>query len=190
MLGFPLGILSAAGAGGVVPAYELISTTILGTTESSVVFSSLGDYSSIYKHLQVRIAARDNQGATGNVLYGRLNADTGNNYTGHGIAGDGSSVASFRTAETNFFHAGIATSNSATTNTFRVTVLDILDAYSTTKNTTTRSLTGGAEGTGQNIRLYSGLWLNTASITTLTFIPGGGASFVAGSRFSLYGIKG
>jgi hypothetical protein len=45
MLGFPLGILSAAGAGGGVAGdYELISSEILGTTAASVTFSSLGDY--------------------------------------------------------------------------------------------------------------------------------------------------
>jgi hypothetical protein len=55
MLGFPLGILSAAGAGGGVAGdYELISSEILGTTAASVTFSSLGDYSSTYKHLQIR----------------------------------------------------------------------------------------------------------------------------------------
>lgn len=47
MLGFPLGILSAAGAGGVVAGdYELISTQILAATTNSVTFTSLGDFAS------------------------------------------------------------------------------------------------------------------------------------------------
>jgi len=67
-------------------------------------------------------------------------------------------------------------------------VLDILDAYSTTKNKTIRSLSGMTGG-ANNLQLYSGLWNNTAAISSLNIFPGA-TNFVAGSRFSLYGIRG
>ena len=188
MLGFPLGILSAAGAGGVVAAsdYELIATTVLGSTVSSITLSNLGDYAGIYKHLQVRAVVRDNRALTANVLAGRFNGDTGSNYTGHALAGNGSTVTGFRTSETDHLHAGLGAGANATSGEYSATVLDILDAYSTTKYKVTRSITGVAGPA--LVRVYSGLWLSTASTTSFT-IFGTSASLVAGTRMSIYGIK-
>jgi len=40
-----------------------------------------------------------------------------------------------------------------------------------------------------NIALKSGLWVNTAAVTSISFANSSG-DMVAGTRFSLYGIKG
>jgi hypothetical protein len=186
-----LGIFSAAGAGGVVAdtSFDLIESVILGTTQSSVVFSSLGTYSSTYKHLQIRMSARSNRVSTEDAVILTFNSDSGANYYTHYLEGRGSSVASggfgaFNTA------IGVATmpSANATANVFGGTILDILDVFSSTKNKTTRSLDGFASTV---IDLYSGHWRSTASVTSISLTPSsGGTSFVSGSRFSLYGIKG
>jgi hypothetical protein len=84
----------------------------------------------------------------------------------------------------------LAASNSSTSNAFSTSVIDILDAYSSTKNKTVRILGGFADGANSRMRLGSGAWLNTASITSISITDGESQSFVAGSRFSLYGIKG
>ena len=183
-----LGIFSAAGAGGgPVGDYELIESQILGTTASSITFSSLATYASTYKHLQIRLTARDNLADNINVLFARLNGDTGTNYTSHLLRGNGSNVASFRSAATTYIEAGMTASNTTTANGFSSVVIDILDAFSSTKNTTTRSLSGLASN-ANDVRITSGLFINTASITSITLGPVG-ASFVSGSRFSLYGIR-
>jgi hypothetical protein len=67
--------------------------------------------------------------------------------------------------------------------------MDILDYGVTTKNTTMRALNGGHEYNW--IALASGVWMNTAAVTSITFnMPLTSANFVSGTRFSLYGIRG
>ena len=182
----PFGIFAAAGA--VPGAYELISTTVLGSAASSVTFSSLGDYSSTYKHLQIRSVAKTTtvgDGAEALVL--RFNSDSGSNYARHFLSGNGSSVSSGATTSANYVGAGLVTTNSSIA-AFAGNVCDVLDAYSTTKNKTIRTL-AGHPGSLVFIQLLSGVWLNTASITSMTLSPSLG-NFITGSRFSLYGIRG
>jgi hypothetical protein len=184
-----LGIFSAAGAGGAAFSsdYELIETQILGSSQASITFSSLSTYSSTYKHLQVRMALRDTRAVTVQNAFIRFNADSGNNYAYHLLQGDGSSVSSTSGTSQDAAVASTYAGASAASNVYGGGVLDILDPYSTTKNTTTRSLSGFGSST---IRLWSGVWLNTAALTSMQIIAGAGANFVSGSRFSLYGIKG
>jgi len=186
MLGFPLGILSAAGAGGVAGDYELIESYILGSSQASVVFSNLGDYASTYKHLQIRGAAREDTGGLENIFV-RFNGDSGANYRGHQLYGDGSSVVSgAQGAGDTFGFVTVTATASDTSNAFGGFVMDITDPFSSTKNTTTRTLGGVAN---RLILLRSALWINTASVTSITLLAQSGANFVSGSRFSIYGIR-
>jgi hypothetical protein len=187
----PFGILSAAAQ--VEPAfasdYELISTTILGGTAASVTFSNLGDYSSTYKHLQIRVAARSSDANPGVGVYSRLNADAGSNYRAHFLLGNGSSVLTGVLAVGTTGLSGIITAAGAAANNFGIGVIDLLDPYSTTKNKTLRTLAGITDAAQNRIDLHSALWLNTASLTSWQLFPELG-NFVTGSRFSLYGIRG
>ena len=168
--------------------YELIETTILGSATSSVTFSSLDTYASRYKHLQIRYTARGDDANPGGGIYSQLNSDSGSNYNAHYLVGNGSSVSSSTIGLSVQALTGIFTATT-TAGSFAGGVMDLLDCYSTTKNKTFRILSGST-GTGQNrIDLHSGLWLNTSSVTTWLLKPGTG-NFIAGSRFSLYGIKG
>jgi hypothetical protein len=187
----PFGILSAAGVSGVVPGdYDLISTTILGSAAASVTFSSLGDYSSTYKHLQIRTAIRVSSGSGNNQdVQVRLNADSGANYAIHGLYGNGSSALSYAVTSRTSVEIGTFPTSNFTANVFALAVIDFLDFYSATKNTTIRSFSGFAGG--NQVSLRSGLWNNTASVTSILLSENGtGSNFVIGSRFSLYGIKG
>jgi hypothetical protein len=190
MLGFPLGILSAAGAAvGEVGTYELISSTILGGTAASVTFSNLGDYSSTYKHLQIRQTARSADNAETGVTVVRFNGDTGSNYNYHRLLGEGSSVLSQAATNATFVFAGGNAGNTTTANAFGAGVIDILDAFSTTKNRTVRTLSGISVSGMTLVSIQSGAWRNTNSITSITALANTG-TLAAGSRFSLYGIKG
>jgi hypothetical protein len=180
-----LGIFSAAGAGGGVALsdYELIQTTVLGSSTPSVTFSSLGTYSSTYKHLQIRMTARVDQ--VNDQIFMRINADTGSNYARHELVGNGSSVGSNASTSQTAIQFGRVAYSSQTANAFTGFVMDILDPYAT-KNKTIRCLGGDSINP---LALTSGLWNNTSSLTTI-LIYAGATNFVTGSRFSLYGIKG
>lgn len=185
-----LGILAqgvgAAPAG--IPAYDLLETQVLSSSAASVTFTGLGSYSD-YKHLQVRAAARTNLAAsTSDILALRFNSDSGSNYAHHQIQANGSTVSSGSSTSSSYIYSMQLPGNSSTANAFTAGVLDILDFSSASKNTTTRSLSGKAES-DNHIALRSGLWINTASVTAIELYTFLGGSLVAGSRFSLYGVK-
>jgi hypothetical protein len=180
---FPLGILSAAGAVVGGETYELISTTVLGLAASSVSFSSLGDYSSTYKHLQIRGLGRLTAVDTNQKM--RFNGDSTSSYNNHFLYGNGSSVLSGTSGLLTAIDSYPLTASNAPANAFGAFVIDMLDAFSSTKNTTVRQLSGN----NVEIQLASGLWNNTASLTSVELLANSG-NYVAGSRFSLYGIRG
>ena len=184
----PLGVLDFPT--GVAGSYDLLETEILAGTQASVTFSSLGDYASDYQHLQLRITARDTSaGSGGSNATLRFNGDTGSNYRErHVLYGDGSSVYSVDRGNDTYI---IPYDNAATGDTadvYNAAVIDILDPFSSNKYTTTRSLRGFAASSVSFIGLNSGLWLNTAAITSIT-LGSRTSSLVSGSRFSLYGLK-
>jgi len=181
-----LGIFSAAGAGVVAGTYELIETQILGSSQASVVFSSLGTYSSTYKHLQIRVTARSTRADLDSPLGVQFNGIT-SGYFWHALKGTGSAVQFEALTSQSSMRLGSPTAANSTANNFGATVVDILDAYSTTKNKTFRSLTGATNL--DRIQLMSGSVASTNSVTSITVLDQFG-SFVSGSRFSLYGIKG
>lgn len=172
-------------------AYELISTTVLGSDTASVTFSSIVG---TYKHLQIRMTGRIS--ATSSLLGStliRLNGDTtAANYSSHFLRGSGSSVSSFAVLGSSGFYALNSTAgNGSSANIFGSAIIDILDYSSTSKYKTGRTMSGGlTSSTTTFIVLQSGLWMNTASVTSITLVDESANNFITGSRFSLYGIKG
>jgi hypothetical protein len=75
----------------------------------------------------------------------------------------------------------------ATAGAFGADIIDILDPFKTTKNTTTRALVGQS-GSFSRVALESGLWINTAAVTSISLVDVFG-NFVQNSRFSLYGMR-
>jgi hypothetical protein len=184
-----LGIFSAAGAGGVVAgSYDLLETQILGSSQNSITFSSLGTYASDYKHLQIRVTTRVAAASTGATLTFRLNGDTGSNYSNHELTGNGSSVTSYGEANVTRGFFGVSPGSSSTANVFGSTVFDLLDPFSTTKNKTSRSL--GGQTSGNFVYLYSSSHRSTAATTSIQIFHVSGSDFVTGTRMSLYGSKG
>lgn len=165
----------------------LIQEQLIASTTASVTFSSIP---TTYKHLQIRMVSR---GARSDIQvdgggYMRFNGDTGSNYNIHRLNGTGSAVQSGYYASTSmtdiYSPAALATSGN-----FGATIIDILDFSNTSKYTTVRWLNGAGDPSGsQHIRLQSGLWLNTAAITSITI--GMNESIASGTRISLYGSKG
>lgn len=169
-------------------AMEFISTSSVSTTGiDTITFSNIPQS---YKHLQLRGLQRWlNPGLSYSGV--RLNGDsTGGNYSSHVMYKSGSSVAS--TADTSsgamVFNDIIGTDYSS--GNFATFILDLNDYTSTAKFKTAKSLMGISGGNGDTIRLNSGLWKNTAAVTSITITVAGSSTFATGTRFSLYGLKG
>lgn len=176
----PFGFTS--GAGEPPAAFELISTQLLSSTIASVSFTSLP---SNYKHLQLRIVGRQNSSysyPTGQIIF---NSDSGANYAWHRLQGAGGSLGSVGVASQNNMNFGMFDDAASTANAYAATIVDILDAFSTNKYKTIKTLGGNAE---PRVDMRSGLWLSSSAISSITIT--GDGSWVSGSRFSLYGVKG
>jgi hypothetical protein len=124
----------------------------------------------------------------------QFNGDTGNNYTRHGLisynfGGTSAITSNAATSQSSLFITEAMPVASSTTDSFGTFVVDILDPFVTTKNTTIRSL-AGMHAAWSSIELRSGAWLNTAAVTSLVLKPLIGSTLNANSRFSIYGIKG
>lgn len=170
-------------------SYDLISSTILGSDTASVTFDTSG--LSAYKHLQIRIAARSVRSAANfDTLSLQFNNVTSGAYAWHELSGAGSSVASDASYGADYIKTGYFPATSSDTNAFNVSVIDILDFGSTSKNTTIRSMNGFyGYSSSKWMQLIGGLWNNTAAVTSIK-LYGLSASIKTGSRFSLYGVKG
>jgi hypothetical protein len=183
-----------------IGAYELIETAIVsGSSTSTITFSSLGTYSSTYKHLQIRYVARSDRATfSQDSLRIRINGNTTNtDYKCHVLAADGSSITSAAVIvdDTSSNEIARLVGSGGQAGVFNAGVCDLLDPYSTTKNKTLRTLSGqtaqSAGGFGGTfLNLYSTLFMSTSSVTSLAFFPRFGTNWVAGTRFSLYGIRG
>jgi hypothetical protein len=185
----PLGILAAAGfrpAGGA--AFELLESTVLTGSQNSVSFTNLTTkYAATYQHLQLRIVA-SHTGSGGNALAMTLNGDSGANYSYHEMVGGGSSVSSSGLASQSSILGVVLLRQNISNTSFGAGVVDILDAFETTKNKTVRSFSGHASSPNSIVGLSSGARLNTASVTSITMFMSAN-DIGANSRFSLYGIR-
>jgi hypothetical protein len=171
------------------PSYESIATFTLGSSTSSIEFTSIP---STFKHLQVRMSVRgaDNVDGSYNVAI-QLNGITSSVYSYHGLEGDGSSAIAFSGATQSSIFIGRCPSpfdHNATSN-FNGMVLDILDYTDTNKYTTTRNL-GGVDANGNGrLGLYSGSYQQTTAVSSLKIYLYGG-NLATNSKAALYGIKG
>ncbi len=181
--------LAAAGAPG---AFESIATAT-GSGQTSVTFSSIP---STYKHLQIRIIARDNSGNGGGsgALRLRFNGDTSSVYDRHHLSGNGSSPSVGSDINSNDFSLDALMMGGGTgANIYGVGILDIIDYASTTKNKTLRLINGNNTNNtfgNEFIRLQSGSWRNTSAISSIELYISNGSGYETGTRISLYGIKG
>ena len=169
-------------------AYDSIATTTVGAGgTASITFSSIP---STYTHLQIRGFHRtSNTGSSNWHALIRFNSDTGNNYTWHGLRGDGSSAIAYNAASQVYGLAIISGDDANTALSWGAGVVDVLDYANTNKNKTIRTLTGFDENGQGMIELLSSLWMNTSAVTSITLFPPSG-TFLQNSSFALYGIKG
>jgi hypothetical protein len=169
--------------------FDSIATTTVGAGgATTITFSSIP---ATYQHLQIRVLARTNRSAGVDIMSMRMNGDTGNNYSDHLLYGDGASLSTDRNTTYGKINIQRVASDNLSANIFSPFTIDILDYANNNKNKTVRYL-GGYDANGSGRMVFgSGLWQNTAAITSITLE---GLEYTSNynqySSFALYGIVG
>ena len=163
--------------------YEPISTQTLGSAASDVTFSSIpGTYTDLVLVSVVRssrtVDAYDN-------LRVQFNSDTGSNYSQTFLYGSGSAAGSSRASNGTYIYAAdIETSNSGYAG--LSTVIFNINNYSNT--TTNKTLLSRVSSPNTFVEAVVGLYRSTSAVSSIKLICAI-SQFVAGSTFTLYGIK-
>jgi hypothetical protein len=153
--------------------YEKIATTILGSAQATVTFSSItGTYTDLVLISNAKATAGENGFA------GTLNGDGGSSYSTTYLYGTGSTASSVRASGSSM---NIARTDSTA---FWAGITSFMN-YS---NTTTYKTVLTRGNSGSIVTVNVGLWRSTAAITSITLGCATG-DFVTGSTFTLYGIK-
>ena len=164
-------------------AYDAIASTTLSTTAASITFSGIP---STYTHLQLRLFSRAAAGGFDQAFL-QFNGDTGNNYATHYLQGNGSAAGAGATSSTSKISVAAIPGSSQNANVFGGSVIDILDYANTSKNKTTRALSG-VDNNGDGYAWFaSGVWISTSAATSITLLASN--SFAQYTSAALYGIK-
>lgn len=160
--------------------YTPITNNTLSSSASTVTFSSI---SNTYTDLILIVQPIASAGVD---LELRFNGDSGTNYSCSQLTGTGSAVT--YGAFTNAAQMRLDKFGYVNTSIGTMDVIHIMNYANTSVNKTVLSRTGNAS---QGTDIVVGMWRSTAAITSIVLYPGvgTGATFSAGSTFTLYGIK-
>ena len=159
--------------------YTPIARQVLSSTAASVTFSSIP---STYTDLVLVC----NLGSTTalQAIIMRANGDTGSNYSYRMMRGNGSAASAEQQATQTQVRIAVAVDTSS--NPADENIITNIMNYSNT--TTFKTFLGRASQAGTATETSVSMWRSTAAINQLD-IGLTGSTFVAGSTFTLYGIK-
>ena len=157
------------------PTYDLLDSTTLASSASSVTFSSI---SQDYRDL---ILVCNFSSTFNGQLYLNFNSDLSSLYDFVVMYGDGSSAASSKKANSSVVEYEFPRSSTSTPN---FHIHQIMDYSATDKHKSGLSRTNRADG-GTSATAFG--YASTSAISSLTFQMQSG-NFNAGSTFYLYGI--
>ena len=161
--------------------YEPIATTTLGSAANSITFSAIPN---TFTDLRLAIVYTATTG------YGtslRFNGDTGTNYSGTYLVGQGASPASSGRA-TNQTAMPVEDIEGATSTPYLVEI-DIFSYAGSTNKSALISVAGDRNGAGEILK-YVGLWRNTTAINSVQFkVTNASFNLLTGTTATLYGIK-
>ena len=158
----------------------IASQTVGSGGAASVTFSNIPQ---TFTHLQLRsVCQQVNNG------YVSITFQNGTFNYRHYLTGNGSSAASG--ADTTNAPGIIGTYSTWNSSVFGVSIIDILDYTSTTKNKVFRALGGRDVNDANNGLLFFGsaLYSSSTAITSMT-LSAVTSNFTSGCRFDLYGIQ-
>lgn len=169
----------------VATSYESIATTLLTGTVATVTLDSIPQN---YKHLQIRYIARNNRNSDFNG-HGTLKVNGSYGARFHSLVGTNSGVIAYSGVPDIGTGYQLVVSGNLNS-TFATGVIDILDYANTNKNKVLR-ITGGVNSGNNGYSMINSHLINsTSAITSVTFLATDNSSYLAGSHFAIYGIKG
>jgi len=170
----------AAGA-----TYVSIASTTLGSTASTVTFSSIAG---TYTDLVIIVSAMGivGSGAGANTNFLRFNGDTSSVYSDTRLAAGGSVSSS---ANTGAGSMNLGNGNEANTDNliYSPHIYNIMNYSNATTYKTVLANYHDLETTGQRVGAVVGLWRSTSAVTSVTIYTDS-SNYRVGSTFSLYGI--
>ena len=152
------------------PTYTPLATVTLGTTTSSVTFSSIP---ATYRDL---IIVLDGTNTGGDNVTLRYNGDSSSTYTSVVMYAVGSPVSA--TTSATYAEGGAIYENAGNN------IIQIMDYSATDKHKTALARTNTA---GNIVGAYASRWPSTAAITSVR-VGLTGSSYLSGTTFSLYGV--
>ena len=158
--------------------YENIATTTVGSNTSEIEFTNLPQtYTDL---IIVRSGAQGGNPGNMSMQVGNNSYDTGNNYSGTQLYGNGSSAASDRFSNDSRWYINYNNSTGQT-----MSIYQIMNYSNTTTNKT--MLGRNSDGIWY-ASAYVFLWRSTAAINRVKLYHFTN-NILAGSTFTLYGIK-
>ncbi len=155
--------------------YEKIDTTLLGSNTQTVTFSSIPQ---TYTDLVIVIEGAATSSADFNLRVGNGSADSGNNYSRIPVYGSSSGVSMAVLGNISGFIFSMYSARS-------MAIINLMNYANTNVNKT--ALIRNNNGI-EIVYASSNLWRSTVAIDYLQFTTGT-HSFIAGTVFSIYGIK-
>lgn len=154
--------------------YEAIATQTLGSATASVTFSSIpGTYTDLVLIVNASLAS----GAASLLM--RYNSDSGTNYSGTRLIGNGSAASSERTTSSNQNDIGY----------FNTSMCNSITSIQNYSNSTTYKTCLVRANTSEYVFGQVQMWRNTAAVTSISITNSSAVNFNTGSTFTLYGIK-
>lgn len=160
--------------------YDPIATnTVSGSSTGTVTFSSIP---STYTDLVIVC----NFGlASASRLYLRFNGSSANDYSDTWLTGESSTAYSGRDTGSSAMTVGGAW-NGVSTSLTASAILNVMNYSNSTYKTIIAKL-ANQKTSGGSVDTNVGLWRQTSVINSISVV--GGAAFLSGSTFTLYGIK-
>jgi hypothetical protein len=156
--------------------YTPIATNTLGSATATVTFSSI---SGAYTDLVIVIEGALTSSAIA-AITAQFNGDTASNYSVTNVSGNGTTASSTRFSTQTTLYAGLLSTTRSNT---------IFNIMNYSNATTYKSTLSRANVSSSTVRATVGLWRSTSAITSIVFGIDVADTFIAGSTFTLYGIK-
>jgi len=166
--------------------YEKIATTTASGSTSDIEFTSI---SSAYTDLIIVVNGRGATAANTVLLQTYINNDFGSNYSFTRLLGDGINPQSSRGSSQTGGHLGFLPAANSTSGIFGT----LIAQYQNYSNSTTNKTVLVRSNSASNVTSYTDasvvLYRSTSAITRIGVATFGVGNYVAGSTFTLYGIK-